>query len=122
MRILFPPALVFYTDNMEQGMNGMTVAFIVFIRKGRENDKGLLEHELTHVKQFWRTAGTHGVRYNIDDQYRFRCEVEAYKCQLKYNPEYIEKYATALVNKYDIENLTYEQALAALRKNDDSNS
>lgn len=34
-----------------------SMGFVVSIAKGHESDAGLLAHELTHVKQWWRLVG-----------------------------------------------------------------
>lgn len=76
------------------------VMWFVFIRKGKENDKGLLAHELDHVKQFWGNP-LHVFQYLWSWRYRLRCEVEAYQTQLKVTLEqYPQKSREALVTLF----------------------
>ena len=65
---------------------GCAVAFLVFIREGYEDDKGLHQHELVHVKQWWDNP-IHGLQYWLSKKYRLNCEVEAYREQAKHYPE-----------------------------------
>ena len=54
----FLPAFVFFTDKtIPKQFAGMTNLNVIRIRPKYEHDKGLLEHELTHVKQFYRSFG-----------------------------------------------------------------
>ena len=108
-----------------EGSNGAANLCFVRIRKGYENDKGLLEHEKVHVWQFWRTFGLHSLLYLISKRYRLKAEVEAYKVQLEasgYRSDYSapmlrDKYATWISapgwkDGYDLQDIvTKEQAL-----------
>jgi hypothetical protein len=55
---LSPPCIIFYRPDL--GLrNGETIygeakSFVVWIRDDVKDDKGVLEHELEHVRQFWR--------------------------------------------------------------------
>ena len=74
---------------MPEGTGGYAKAWFIRIRpKYRDNDDtGILVHEETHVWQFW-TGGLiiHMLRYTWSKSYRLKCEVEAYKEQLKWYP------------------------------------
>ncbi|TAK45272.1 MAG: hypothetical protein EPO27_10670 [Betaproteobacteria bacterium] len=52
----FIPVPVVYTDRLPEGVGGRAIGPLVQIRpKYRERgDEGLHQHELDHVKQFWR--------------------------------------------------------------------
>ena len=65
---------------------GCAVGPFVFIRQGYENDKGLLEHELCHVKQWWDNP-IHSLQYLMSKKYRLNCEIEAYKVQNQCYPD-----------------------------------
>jgi len=39
----------------------------------------IVEHELVHSKQFYRTFGLHALLYYFNKKYRLRAELEAYK-------------------------------------------
>ena len=113
--------LRFITNNLPANSNGAANGPVVRIRPGYEDDRGLLEHELTHVKQWWRTLGLHSILYLCSKRYRLKAEVEAYREQLKYPPAtndpdwYRAKYAAFICGRYDL--VTYvsqEEALALL--------
>lgn len=108
-----------YTDNIKEGFGGYARAWFIRIRPKYINDEGILEHEKTHVHQFWRTLGFHGLLL-LSKKYRFKIEVEAYKKQLLFPPAilgsreiYINHYASALALKYNL-GITIEEAKEAL--------
>ena len=74
-----------YTDNIPVINDGITKLWFIKIRPKYQNDEGLLEHEKTHVWQFWRTCGLH-IFFWFSKKYRISCEQEAYKNQLTYPP------------------------------------
>jgi len=75
-----------YTNSMPDLTAGYAKAFFIRIRPEYEDDKGLFQHELRHVWQFWRTLGFHSLMYLLIKRYRLASEVEAYKVQLEYIP------------------------------------
>ena len=80
-------ALVFYTLRfIPEKYAGVTLAFLVLIRPSYREDAGLLAHEKTHVRQFWRTFGINMLRYYFSADYRLQAELEAYRMQLTYAP------------------------------------
>ena len=96
--------LTFYTDKpIPTSFAGYTFGPIILIRPKYRDDKGLLEHEKVHVKQFWRTLGTHWILYKLSKNYRLKCEVEAYKVQLKYSPDNIDHFVNMICEKYDLD-------------------
>jgi hypothetical protein len=107
--------MIFYTDKFVlKGHAGTTRGPFIFIRPEYKDDKGLLEHELVHRKQWLRTLGLHAFFYLLSKKYRFKSEVEAYKEQLKhYKTDKRRLFATLLVEKYDLD-ITFDEALIAL--------
>lgn len=83
-----------YTDNLPNGVNGMCMPSFPFlfgkgtcklkIRPKYKDDKGLLEHEVVHAKQYARDS-FFVIKYFLSSDYRYECELEAYTAQLKYN-------------------------------------
>ena len=72
---------------------GYTVGPVILIRPSYRNDRGLLEHEKVHVRQFWQ-----GEWFNTLTR-----EVEAYKEQAKwYNDDRIPLFATFIATKYGL--------------------
>ena len=47
------PAIVVYSDNMPLGVGGSTIGCYVKIWTKCKGDKGILAHEMVHVRQFW---------------------------------------------------------------------
>ena len=82
------PALIFVVRQFGlNGLQGNARSFMVFIRRDHWGEEALLEHELTHVKQFYRffpLIPTHAILYKFSKKYRLNCEVEAYKKQLSF--------------------------------------
>lgn len=79
----------------------------VFIRSRCWNDRGLIEHELVHSRQFWNPLkwfdGT------------LKWEIEAYKEQLKwYAEDKTHLFATFIATKYGLD-ISVEEAEKLLR-------
>lgn len=108
--------LVFYTDLfIPKRFAGYTVGFIILIRPAYKDDVGLLAHESTHVKQFWRSFGLFGFLYGVSKKYRLKYEAEAYRVQLTYcSEDKINLFAKFLVDNYNL-GITIEEALTALK-------
>lgn len=108
---------VIYTDRLiPSRYDAYTIGPIVLIREHQVGNRGLLEHERVHVRQFWRTLGLVGLGRLISRRYRLACEVEAYREQLKWTgAHYAPLYAWYLVDNYDLD-ITHEQAMKELTK------
>lgn len=107
-----------YTDDVKEGFKGETNGWFIRIRPEAKDDTGLLEHEKVHVWQFWRTFWMHPFLMRWSKSYRLRCEVEAYKIQLKYNTDKsysMDKFAGFISAKYELD-ITKEQAILLLRE------
>ena len=100
------PALVVYTEHVPEGSAGCANAMVVRIRTKYENDEGLLQHELTHVKQAYRLLFLfHALLYLLDDDYRLHAEVEAYRKQLEYSADKdadVARFAGFVCDKYGL--------------------
>ena len=98
-----------YTDSMPDNQGGYARAWFIRIRPRYKDDKGLLAHEMEHVKQFWRTCGFHGLFYLLSKKYKLNTEVEAYKEQLKHEPasldpeRYRDMYAGFIADDYGLD-------------------
>ena len=107
-----------YTDSMPDWKAGYAKAWFIRIRPEYEDDKGLFQHELRHVWQWWRTLGFHSLMYLLIKRYRLASEVEAYRVQLEYIPGEMKeinrkKFAERIATKYGI-NITVEDAYKLL--------
>lgn len=110
------PVIVIYTDKLPEGSIGITKGILIKINKKFKNDNALLKHEITHVKQFYRTLGWHYIKIRKSMDYRYKCEVEAYAEQLKCNfEENIDRVAGIISSKYNI-TIDKWQAEKALRE------
>jgi len=103
----FIPIPVFITNWMPERFAGYHIVDIVLIRPQYKDDEGLIQHELTHVKQNLRTLFWSGIKHYWDKNHRLNRECEAYAVQLQYVPdEDYEVMKTRFVNymytKYDL--------------------
>ena len=107
----------FYTDRfVPQGAAGCCRAFVIFIRPKYKHDRGLLEHEKVHRRQWLRTLGLHSFLYLFVPEYKLAAEVEAYKEQAcYYNDDRRPKFAGFISRNYGLE-VTEEAALSLLRE------
>jgi hypothetical protein len=107
--------LVLYTDLfIPARFEAYTIGPVVFIRpRSKDKDMGLLQHELTHVKQFWRNP-LFGLWYIFSPAARFKYEVEAYRVQLAYcSVDCKPVFARYLTDNYGLD-VSFEEAMAAL--------
>lgn len=117
-----PLALVIVeeTDEMrEHGHAGYQRRWCAHIHPDYADDAGLLAHELTHVRQWWRRPLSHGKRYARSEVYRLNAEVEAFRAQLAAYPAehrdyYLDRLAHRLATYYGF-GLTPDEAAEALR-------
>ena len=85
MKMCFPPlALIFYTDALPEGVGGDARGPVIRIRSKYREDQGIHQHELEHVRQWWRTLGLHSVLYFVSRRYRLWAEAQAYQMQRWY--------------------------------------
>ena len=105
--------LTFYTNKIKH--HGETRGPIILIKPQCRDDTGLHIHELTHVKQWFRTLGIHSFLYLFSKSYRLKAEVEAYREQLKhYLDDRSALFAHYLANDYGFE-ISQEEAMRLLK-------
>ena len=129
-----------FTEKLPSGFGGTTQGPIIKILPKYKDDAGLLEHEKTHVRQWyavlaigllfstlltllvspclWPLYGLapvlHQLLYKFVRPYRCWCEVRAYRKQIEIGGYTGNEFAvTALVEKYDL-GLSVEEAKALL--------
>ncbi len=110
------PAFVFYSDRLVR-YAGLAFGPLVLLRRKYRGDasaaaRGVIEHELTHVRQFYRTCGLNGPRY-LFARWRLAYEVEAYRAELRYNPEAASVFAGYIAGRYRLD-ITQPEALKLL--------
>lgn len=118
-----------YTDELPDGFGGTTFGPTIRIRPQYQDDQGLLEHEKTHVRQWYALMGLglaivtaivllvspalcpvaavapflHTLLYKFLRPYRQWCEVQAYRKQLAAGGYANSDFAlAALVEKYHL--------------------
>jgi hypothetical protein len=108
-----PFALVIETDwFIPQRFDAYTYFAVVLVRPGQ--GEALIEHELTHARQFWRYWGTNGLRYRFSKKWRLRFELEAYRVQLALmGPAAAPAIAGSLSTKYNL-GISIDEALQLL--------
>jgi hypothetical protein len=110
------PVPVFYVDSLGKAA-GRSNGFIIRVVKEYKSDKGLLEHELQHCRQFYRTLAIHAFLYKFSKKYRYKAEIEAYKIQLKYcenKDASAKKFANFLATNYSLD-VSEAEALSDLK-------
>ena len=111
------PYLLFYTDKFIPSHSaGIHKFFFILIRPIYKEDKGLLAHEVEHVKQAWiGLLLGHQLLYTLSQRYRLYCEVAAYKEQAKhYSRDMLPQFALFIARDYRL-TITQEEALKLLR-------
>jgi hypothetical protein len=129
------PALIRYTDDMPAWMGGYARWFYIAIRPKYKDDKGIHQHELEHVKQWWLTTiwaamvigilcwwqqaqfvyvalslAVYQLLYTAIPLFKLHCEVEAYKQQLKhYADDRVSLFGKFIADKYGLK-ITAEEA------------
>jgi hypothetical protein len=130
-----------YTDDIPEQFGGVAKWFWIRIRPKYKDDKGLHEHEIEHVRQWWQATfigclvvaalgyytvpegwfigvaglATHDLLYSLFPKYRLWAEVEAHKAQLKHYPDdRVPLFAKRIASLYDLK-ITAEEAERMLR-------
>ena len=116
----FIPVPIFYVASLAAGRGGESRGPIVRIldRYRAPCDEGLHQHELEHVRQFWRLPVLHSVLYAFRRSYRLACEAAAYRVQMNHpngrgGALALEDAAWYLANDYRL-GITVEEARAAI--------
>lgn len=108
--------MIFYTNfGIPKQHQACTRGPIIFIRPEYRGDRGLLEHEKVHRRQWLRTVGLHSLLYLFVEDYRLHAEVEAFREQAKHYPDdRMPRFAQLLASNYRID-ITEDEALDALK-------
>ena len=101
------PAFVFINDKfVPKRFGALTIGIFIFLKKKHENNEALIQHELEHVKQFYKTFGMNTICYLVNKKKRIEYEASAYAVQLfytskKYFQEKLELFSNYLATKYN---------------------
>jgi len=79
------------------------------LSNGVNGIKGVLAHEMQHLKIFARIPVINFIRSRWFEKVKYSNEVECFKEQLKFVPEMLDAFAYTLANNYGF-NITKEQA------------
>ena len=105
--------ILIYTDNLPANVGGRANGPVIRIKNKYRDDKGIHEHEFCHARQWWKTLGLHTLLVLFSKKYKFWCEVQAYKEQLKYSPGNEDLFASFISKNYGL-NVSVDEAKAAL--------
>jgi hypothetical protein len=108
--------LTYYTNRfVPASARGCCRGFVIFIRPQYKNDRGLLEHEKVHRKQWLRTLGLHSFCYAFVKECRLDSEVEAFNEQAKwYDDDRLPHFAKLIATRYNLR-VTEAEALDLLK-------
>ena len=90
MKVMFVykvlPAFILYTKKgIKSTMAATARGPVIFIHPDFKGSKGLLVHELTHVKQWYRWLGIgYSLLYKFSKRFQMNMEIEAYREHMKY--------------------------------------
>jgi len=103
----FVPVPVIRTDALiPQRFDAMSVGVAVLIRPSAAKNEALIEHELTHCRQFYRTLGIHALLYWLSAEHRLKSELEAYAVQASHRDDPpLMAYADNIVSDYGLGDL-----------------
>jgi hypothetical protein len=98
------PIPIIITDLLPKKFGGGTLICIVLLRPKHKDNEGLIQHELTHIKQNLRTCLFSALKQNWSKQHRLDRECEAYAVQLSYSNTLFHKdlYIDFMYNKYNL--------------------
>ena len=80
---------IFFTDRfVPDNMDGLCCGLFILIRPDYKDDRPLLEHELQHCRQCWRTLWLHVPLYFWSRRYRWHAETDAFAVQVRSGGSY----------------------------------
>jgi len=107
---------IYYTDGVPSGSAGCANGPVIRIRPAYKNDKGLLFHEIEHIRHWWYSLGFSSILYLLSKRFRLWAEVKCYKVQLEYAADRDlarRTYALRLAAHYNL-GISVSEALDAL--------
>ena len=104
------PIPVFYKDSLVR-LAGRSFGVFIAIKEEHKNNEAILQHELVHCRQFYRTLGFHGIMYHLSESYRLKAEIEAYKITITH-----KGYTNRLQSKWIVDTLKQNYKLDVSRQ------
>ena len=71
------PIPILYIDSLVK-LAGRSYGVFIAIKEEHRGNEALLQHELVHCRQFYRTLGLHGILTLVSKKYRLAVEIEAH--------------------------------------------
>jgi len=106
----------FIVKSLQPNVGGCANGPIIRILEKYRNDRGIYEHEMVHVKQWFFTLGLHSFLYLLVPAYKLWTEVQAYREQAKYyDDDRLPLFATFISLNYGL-HISQSDALERLRK------
>ena len=106
--------ILIYTEKLPEWVGARANGPVIRMRPKYKDDRGILEHEKCHVRQWYMTLGLHGVIKKFSKKYALKIEVDAYRIQLKYSPTDLDWFAKALSERYGL-GISVAEAKALLK-------
>ena len=114
------PVRVVYVEGDVKGFAGYSWGHTIKIDRDYQNDRGLLEHELEHSRQYYRSAGLWPFLYRWSAKRRLRYELDAYAVQLRFadpadRDRLAVKFAGFIARRYNLKDINAEETARTLR-------
>lgn len=100
----FIPVLILFTNKLQKDWTiGRSFGVFVVIRPEHKDNNEIIDHEIVHCKQFYRTFGVHAILYSTVRSYRLKAELEAYETRIQTRGyKYILNIVNLLFDNYDL--------------------
>lgn len=110
----FIPIPIFQTNCIPKNFDALSFGVLVLIRPDKNNE-ALIEHELTHCKQFYRSFGINSLAYLISSESRYQLELEAWSAQIQKDHTAKHKASQMLSTAYGLD-ISLQQAQKDVEK------
>lgn len=117
---VIPVPVIFTGRLIGKGFAGRSYGVFIVVRPDYRNDEPLIQHELEHCRQWYRTLGVHGILMKVCSNWRFKREVEAYAVQALWHTEderngCIGRFSVFISEKYNLD-VSYRAARKWLKR------
>jgi hypothetical protein len=83
------PVIILFTKLVPNRLKALNLGFIVIFSPEYAHDSARIEHELTHVKQWYRSCGLFWLLYLLPvSRLKYECEAHAKEIKARYPTEY----------------------------------
>ena len=110
------PVPIFTSSLLTRGRWGRSYWLFITTRKQYSQDEGLIQHELLHCEQMWKTCFVgYAMLYFFSKKFRQDVEVAAYKVHVSHGSLSLQGAAVLLVCEYGLD-LTIDEAIKLLEE------